>query len=112
ARVSLALRVLAPHFCVTVNLTVQDLLLIPFVREIGVSALGREHLIRAVSTDSRTIRQGDLFVALKGPNFDGHKFLPHVRKEGALAAIVSERWHRQATKSGFRRQDLALLVVK
>ncbi|QDQ29271.1 UDP-N-acetylmuramoyl-tripeptide--D-alanyl-D-alanine ligase [Chitinimonas arctica] len=41
-----------------------------------------------VSTDSRDIRPGDLFVALKGDNFDGHDFIAAVLAGGAVAALV------------------------
>ncbi|HVJ35812.1 MAG TPA: UDP-N-acetylmuramoylalanyl-D-glutamyl-2,6-diaminopimelate--D-alanyl-D-alanine ligase [Terriglobia bacterium] len=44
-----------------------------------------------VSIDSRTVEPGDLFVALKGPNFDGHAFVTRAFAAGACAAIVSER---------------------
>lgn len=44
-----------------------------------------------VSTDTRTIRQGDLFVALVGPNFDGHKFVEQAIDKGAVAAVVSRK---------------------
>jgi UDP-N-acetylmuramoyl-tripeptide--D-alanyl-D-alanine ligase len=42
-----------------------------------------------VSTDSRTLARGDLFVALKGERFDGHAYLPAVAAAGAAGAIVS-----------------------
>ncbi len=42
-----------------------------------------------VSIDSRTIKEGDLFIALKGENFDGHDFVGEVAKKGAAAAVVS-----------------------
>ncbi len=42
-----------------------------------------------VSTDSRTIKKGELFIALKGPNFDGRRFAKAALKKGASAAIVS-----------------------
>lgn len=45
-------------------------------------------VITAVSTDSRTISSGSLFVALKGENFDGHDYLQAVAQKGAVAAIV------------------------
>jgi UDP-N-acetylmuramoyl-tripeptide--D-alanyl-D-alanine ligase len=35
-----------------------------------------------VSTDSRTLRPGELFVALEGPHFDGHDYLPAVAAAG------------------------------
>ncbi len=44
-----------------------------------------------VSIDSRTVRPGDLFVALKGPNFDGHDFVAAALDRGAAAAMVSGR---------------------
>jgi UDP-N-acetylmuramoyl-tripeptide--D-alanyl-D-alanine ligase len=45
---------------------------------------------RAISTDTRTIRPGDLFVALAGPRFDGHAFLSAARAAGADGAVVRE----------------------
>ncbi len=41
-----------------------------------------------ISTDSRLIREGNLFVALKGEKFDGHDFINVVVKEGATGVIV------------------------
>jgi UDP-N-acetylmuramoyl-tripeptide--D-alanyl-D-alanine ligase len=42
-----------------------------------------------VSTDTRTIGPGELFIALSGPNFDGNKFVSHAKSKGAAAAVVS-----------------------
>jgi UDP-N-acetylmuramoyl-tripeptide--D-alanyl-D-alanine ligase len=42
-----------------------------------------------VSIDSRTVAPGDLFVALRGPNFDGHAFVADALGRGAVAAVVS-----------------------
>jgi len=42
-----------------------------------------------VHTDTRTLRAGDLFVALKGERFDAHDFLPQARAAGAVAAIAA-----------------------
>ncbi|MBK8177078.1 MAG: UDP-N-acetylmuramoylalanyl-D-glutamyl-2,6-diaminopimelate--D-alanyl-D-alanine ligase [Rhodospirillales bacterium] len=42
-----------------------------------------------VSIDSRTLRPGDLFIALNGPNFDGHAFVADALARGAAAALVS-----------------------
>lgn len=43
--------------------------------------------ITGVATDSRKLAPGELFVALKGPNFDGHAFLAEVAAAGAAAAL-------------------------
>jgi UDP-N-acetylmuramoyl-tripeptide--D-alanyl-D-alanine ligase len=44
-----------------------------------------------VSIDSRTIKPGELFVALQGPNFDGHDFVAQAFARGAAAAMVERR---------------------
>jgi UDP-N-acetylmuramoyl-tripeptide--D-alanyl-D-alanine ligase len=58
------------------------------------AALGRgpagERRLGRVVTDSRTVQAGDVFVALRGENFDGHDFLPEVVSRGAGALVVSQ----------------------
>ncbi|WP_421865383.1 UDP-N-acetylmuramoyl-tripeptide--D-alanyl-D-alanine ligase [Motiliproteus sp.] len=49
-----------------------------------------EARIQGVSTDSRSLKSGDLFVALNGPNFDGNRFVEAAKQAGAVAAVVSE----------------------
>lgn len=51
---------------------------------------GADATIKGVSTDSRTLRHGDLFVALRGGNFDGHDYVSQVESSGASALLVSE----------------------
>jgi UDP-N-acetylmuramoyl-tripeptide--D-alanyl-D-alanine ligase len=41
------------------------------------------------STDSRTLKPGDLFISLKGKSFDGHAFLSGAAAKGALGCVVS-----------------------
>ncbi len=43
-----------------------------------------------VSTDTRSLQPGDLFVALSGPNYDTNRFVAAARAAGAVAAVVSE----------------------
>ena len=50
--------------------------------------IGEDRLFDAVSTDSRAIQPGQLFVALTGPRFDGHDYLAEVAARGAVAALV------------------------
>lgn len=42
-----------------------------------------------VSIDSRTIAPGEAFIAIEGPNFDGHEFVTAAKEKGAVCAIVS-----------------------
>jgi UDP-N-acetylmuramoyl-tripeptide--D-alanyl-D-alanine ligase len=45
-------------------------------------------VLRSVSIDSRTLEPGALFVAIRGPRFDGHDFLASAQAQGAVAALV------------------------
>lgn len=44
----------------------------------------------SVSTDTRTLASGDIFVALRGERFDGHDFLAQAAQSGAAALIVDD----------------------
>ncbi|WP_137818126.1 UDP-N-acetylmuramoyl-tripeptide--D-alanyl-D-alanine ligase [Pseudomonas sp. 2FG] len=50
--------------------------------------VGADTAFNAVSTDSRAIQPGQLFIALSGPRFDGHSYLHEVAEKGAVAALV------------------------
>lgn len=50
-----------------------------------------ETVIEAVSTDTRTIQEGALFFALRGEQFDGHKFVADAVSKGAICCVVDER---------------------
>ena len=45
--------------------------------------------VRAVSTDTRTMQPGDLFVALRGPSADGHRFIPDAVTRQAVGVVAS-----------------------
>src|SRR5690606_27584744 len=51
--------------------------------------LGVDRAFTGVSTDSRRVRAGDLFVALRGEHFDGHDYVSQVQGDGAAAALVA-----------------------
>src|SRR5262245_49558764 len=60
-----------------------------------------------VSIDTRTLKSGDLFVALKGPTFDGHEFVATALKAGAAGALV----HRAGTdRDSDNSHDRTVLV--
>lgn len=49
-----------------------------------------DELIRSVSTDTRTIKDGAVFFALQGDRFDGHKFVPAAVEGGAVCCVVNK----------------------
>ncbi|MDE2583760.1 MAG: UDP-N-acetylmuramoyl-tripeptide--D-alanyl-D-alanine ligase [Betaproteobacteria bacterium] len=53
------------------------------------TAYGANVLFGGVSTDSRNIGSGELFIALRGERFDGHAYLAQARERGACAAVVA-----------------------
>jgi len=57
-------------------------------RTLATTLVGPDPGFTGVSTDTRTLKPGELFVALRGPNFDGHAFLAEAVRRGAAAAIV------------------------
>jgi UDP-N-acetylmuramoyl-tripeptide--D-alanyl-D-alanine ligase len=55
---------------------------------VGGQLVGDDHLYGAVATDSRTLQPGSLFIALRGPNFDGAEFVEAAAAQGAIGAVV------------------------
>ena len=47
--------------------------------------------VTGISIDSRSIKQNDLFIAIKGQNYDGHNFLEKALRNGASGVIVSRK---------------------
>ena len=64
----------------------------------GGTASVEGHSFTGVSTDSRSIAAGELFVALRGDRFDGHAYVRDVLARGAAAAIVDHDWAEQHGK--------------
>jgi len=63
--------------------------------------------VQHVGIDSRALERGDCFIALRGPNFDGHEFLDDAAQRGASAAVVSHH----PTRAIHSPSALALLQV-
>jgi UDP-N-acetylmuramoyl-tripeptide--D-alanyl-D-alanine ligase len=57
-----------------------------------------EEIVRNLNTDSRTVRPGELFVALRGERFDGHLFVEEAARRGAIGAMVDEKWSGQTPR--------------
>ncbi|MEO4045799.1 UDP-N-acetylmuramoyl-tripeptide--D-alanyl-D-alanine ligase [Pseudomonas sp. CAU 1711] len=66
----------------------KPLLLSEVAQALEARVLGADVAFSAVSTDSRKIEAGQLFIALVGPKFDGHDYLADVAAKGAVAALV------------------------
>jgi UDP-N-acetylmuramoyl-tripeptide--D-alanyl-D-alanine ligase len=49
---------------------------------------GADRSFDSVSTDTRSLKSGELFFALSGPNFDGGEFVSHASEQGAAGAVV------------------------
>lgn len=58
------------------------------VAPLSAELINNDATFDSVSTDSRAIEPGQLFVALTGPRFDGHSYLADVASKGAVAALV------------------------
>lgn len=61
---------------------------------------GADNLFRGVSIDSRTLAEGELFIAIKGPRFNGHDYVDSALRKGAAAVLVSEPLSEFATTNG------------
>jgi UDP-N-acetylmuramoyl-tripeptide--D-alanyl-D-alanine ligase len=59
---------------------------------LGASVQGADVRFSGVSTDTRTLRRADLFVALRGERFDGHGFLRQAAAAKAAAAVVDRKF--------------------
>lgn len=51
-----------------------------------------------ISTNTRTLLEGDLFIALKGENFNGHVFVEEALEKGAAGAVVARDYKAQNKK--------------
>ncbi len=67
-----------------------QLLLSKVAKVMAASHVGADVTFSTVSTDSRNLTKGALFVALSGPNFDGHDYLEQAKQQGASAVMVNK----------------------
>ena len=86
--------------------------------------VGDDAEISGVSIDTRTLQKGELYIALKGKNFDGHAFINNAEQVGAVAVLVEnfqntalpqlivENSHLAlAELAGFWRKQLPVQVI-
>lgn len=72
---------------------------------LGVVTRGENVMFHSVGTDSRAVKRGELFVALKGDRYDGHRYLAEAQAAGAAAAVIA------ADSVALAPPDFPLIVV-
>jgi len=76
------------------NFRLHRLLEIEHVRAVRMND-ARETEIRSISTDTRTLQKGDVYLALRGENHNGHNYITTAAANGAVACIVEQNWYRK-----------------
>ena len=64
----------------------------------------KDEIVKDIITDSRTITEGSVFVALKGENTDGHRYVKQALNDGAVCAVVSDM--------SLKDEGLSVIVVE
>jgi len=84
------------------------------VKDVLIAAKGRllsgndKDILRGVSTDTRRIKGGELFVAIKGQRFDGHNFILDAVSRGAGGILVQEGC---IVNPNFKMREISLISV-
>ena len=74
-----------------------------FAKECGGTLQGADRSFSGVSSDTRTLKPGELFVALRGPRFDANQFVSAAQSAGAAGAVVDSPQERpQSRRSSCR----------
>ena len=68
-----------------------NLMLSEIAAQVGGVLQGHDQSIEAVSINTRTLKPGDLYCAIKGERFDGNDFIDQAQQAGAIAAITSNQ---------------------
>lgn len=72
---------------------------------------GPDLVFQDVSTDTRTVGQGDLFLALRGAKYDGHEFLAQALAQGAAGLVVDETAARSDCLTGLGPAPVIIVVL-
>ncbi|MDB9375507.1 UDP-N-acetylmuramoyl-tripeptide--D-alanyl-D-alanine ligase [Nodularia sphaerocarpa] len=70
------------------SVSISQLLELLCAKPVNLSEAALTQVSSAIETDTRMIKPGEVFLALRGENFDGHDFVSHAIAQGAIAAIV------------------------
>ena len=74
--------------------------------------LTKDFNAKGISKDSRNCSREDLYIAIAGPKFDGHDFLPDALANGASGALVAQDWYKKAADNGTLKPQFPLVVVQ
>ena len=78
--------------------------------EVGNNTKGHQVDARGISIDSRTIKKGNLFVAIPGERYDGHQFVIDAQNKGASLVIISKEKINQVEKK--KLKEIPVVLVK
>lgn len=82
--------------------------ILPVAEYVGPTRSARR-TFSGISTDTRTLKKGEVFLALRGENFDGHDHVKEAAKKGAKGAIVAYDW---VWKNRGKKQPIPLIAVR
>lgn len=71
-----------------------------------------ECLFTGISIDSRTVSQGDLFIAIKGQNYDGHDFITDAIENGATGLMIKKSEFADGRYKEWAEKGIACLTVE
>ncbi|MDF5710276.1 MAG: UDP-N-acetylmuramoyl-tripeptide--D-alanyl-D-alanine ligase [Nostoc sp. S4] len=72
--------------------TLAQLVEVLLARPVNLHETGLTQISNGIQTDTRILKPGEVFVALRGDKFDGHEFVPTAIAKGAIAAIVDREY--------------------
>jgi UDP-N-acetylmuramoyl-tripeptide--D-alanyl-D-alanine ligase len=78
------------RFCMTFQVPLAQLIDVLNAIALHVTEPVRSHTTTGLTTDTRAIQSGELFLALRGESFDGHRFVEQAIAAGAIAAVVDQ----------------------
>ncbi len=85
-----------------------EMLLTEIAKAVSGKLYGDDLAISAVSIDTRTLAKADLYIAIKGLNFDGHDFIDQAKNAGASAVLVAQKCETELPQIVVKDTHLAL----
>lgn len=93
------------------RLEYKDILSINFSDIVNINGL-QERVFNGISIDSRTIKKGEIFFALRGKNSDGHNYLIDACRNGAAAIVIDKKYFDTNGDNLLQKIESTIIVVK